>query len=500
MSIDGRQRIAGEISSEGSQTFGASDPTTGMHLDGEFFEATAGEIDRAGRAAEKAAREFRQTAPIVRAELLEGIATEIEELGEDLLERCHRETGLPIPRLTLERGRTCGQLRSFASHLREGRRFDPLVDHEDKSREPLPKPLLIRTLIPIGPVAIFGASNFPLAFSVAGGDTASALAAGCPVIVKSHPAHPGTSTLVAQAIERAIAASPLPAGIFSLLHGREHTTGAWLVEHPRIRAVAFTGSFRGGSALFRRAQSRTIPIPVFAEMGSINPIFVLPGALESRAEQIAEGLAASICLGAGQFCTSPGLVAWIDGEGSDTLLAVLAAHLTGIEAGTMLNDGVRLGYESALTRQGMIDGVEELARGPMGAAPCAASAVLHRVDALAFLAERDLAEEVFGPSTLAVVARNAEELLEVALNLPGQLTATMHGESIDVTLREALRPILEERCGRLIWNGFPTGVEVSPAMQHGGPWPATTDPRFTSVGLAAIERFLRPICYQGWVD
>ena len=494
----GGQRIGGEQSQESGRTFLALDPTSGAELPGEFFEASDGEIDRAVRTAAEAGRAFRECAPIVRAEFLERVADEIEALGEGLLERAHQETALPLPRLTMERGRTCGQLRAFAKDLRNGHRFEPLHDPGDPDRTPIPKPDLVRKLLPVGPVAVFGASNFPLAFSVAGGDTASALAAGCPVIVKAHPAHPGTSAMVASAIEAAITACQLPAGIFSLLQGQEHATGARLVDHPQLCAVAFTGSFAGGKALFQRAQTRRVPIPVFAEMGSVNPIFVLPGALETRPETIAEGLAQSVLLGVGQFCTNPGLVAWIEGPGEDRFLATLADQLGGADAGTMLHQGIREGYEAALARQNEVVGVTSLAEGKKGSSPCSATAALSRVDAITFLSERVLSEEVFGPSTLAVIAKNADELIEVASQLPGQLTGNLHGESTDVTLREALRPVLEERCGRITWNQFPTGVEVSPAMQHGGPWPATSDARFTSVGLAAIERFLRPVCYQGW--
>jgi len=500
MSIETGHWIAGELSREGNESFHAIDPSTGDSLEGAFCEATPVEIDRAVRSAEEAARALRHASPMVRADLLDRIADGIEALGDELLERSHLETALPLPRLTMERGRTCGQLRAFATELRDGDRFAPLHIPADPAREPLPRPDLTRRALPIGPVAVFGASNFPLAFSVAGGATASALAAGCPVIVKGHPLHPGTSALVAGAIVEAIAALSLPTGVFSLLHGRHHEVGAALVDHPSLRAVAFTGSCAGGTALFRRAGERTIPIPVFAEMGSVNPVFVLPSALADRHREIADLLAGSVLLGVGQFCTNPGLIAWIDGEGSDLLLAGIAARMLDGPAGVMLGTEIRDHYESGVTRRGAIAGVEEMARGPRGGEACSVGGVLHRVDALTLLSEPALTEELFGPATLAVIARDAEELLEIARVLPGQLTATIQAEPRDVTLREALRPILEERCGRLLLGGAPTGVEVSPAMQHGGPWPATTDARFTSVGLAAIERFLRPVCYQGWEE
>ncbi len=500
MPIDGGQRIAGTISRDGTTRFSATDPNTGAPLIGEFVEATVAEVDCAARAAEESAVAFRCASLETRAALLDGIAAAIERRGDALIERAMRETGLPAPRLEMERGRTCGQLRAFAACLREGSRLAPVYDAGDPERTPIPKPDLVRKLIAVGPVAVFGASNFPLAFSVAGGDSAAALGAGCPIIVKAHPAHPGTSELVATAIEDALRATGLPSGVFSLIHGRAHETGGALVDHPAIRAVAFTGSFAGGRALWQRAQARPVPIPVHAEMGSVNPVFVLPGALETRAGSVAEGLASAVCLGVGQFCTNPGIVAWIEGEGADTFLAVLGARITNTEAGTMLHEGIREGYERSLSHLTSLDGVEDLARGPKGGAPCAVSAALHSVDALAFLAVPDLANEVFGPSTLAVIAKDEEELVEVARSLGGQLTATLHGNASDAALRDRLRPILEERAGRLIWNGFPTGVEVSKAMQHGGPWPATTDARATSVGLAAIDRFLRPVCYQGWPE
>ncbi len=498
MKIEGGQRIAGVISREGTETFRAVDPTSGSDLPELFHEATPGEIDRAARAAGDASVLFRQSTPSLRASFLEHIAAEIEQLGSVLVERATQETALPAGRIEMERGRTCGQLRSFATALREGDTFDPIEDAADPHRAPLPKPKLIRRKIALGPVAIFGASNFPLAFSVAGGDTASALAAGCPVVVKGHPAHPGTSELVASAIERAVTANELPPATFSLIQGRSPATGGLLIDHPSIRAVGFTGSAIAGQSLWQRAHARARPIPVFAEMGSVNPVYVLPRALAVRGHQIAEGMAASVQLGVGQFCTNPGVVAWVDGEGSDIFLAVLAAELTGAAAGTLLTEGIRRNYDEGLNRLRSTSGVKEIARGGEGSGSCSASAVLHRVDALAFLAERGLAEEVFGPATLAVIAQSEEELVEVAQSFPGQLTATLHGEEEDTPLREVLSPILEDCAGRLIWNGFPTGVEVSPAMHHGGPWPATTDSRYTSVGLSAIERFLRPVSYQDW--
>jgi NADP-dependent aldehyde dehydrogenase len=466
-----------------SPSFTARHARTGEVL-GTYVEATAAAIDQAVHAAASAAPALARLAPAARAAFLERIADEIVALGQPLLDLAQAETGLPLPRLEGERGRTAGQLRLFAALVREGSWVDARIDPALPDRKPLPRPDLRRMLVPLGPVAVFGASNFPLAFSVAGGDTASALAAGNPVVVKAHPAHPGTSDLVAHAIRLAVVACGLPAGTFSLLHGASPATGVALVRHPRLEAVGFTGSQTAGRALFDAAASRPRPIPVFSEMSSVNPVFLLPGALRERAAALAEGLAGSFTLGVGQFCTKPGLVIGLASPAWDTFAATLAEKARAVPAGTMLHAGIADAFRRGLAA---VHDVEWL---------CSAHAHVARVDAAAFLARPELAHEIFGPYTLLVTVRDPAELLALAAALDGQLTATLHGNAADFAAAADLVSVLTCKAGRILANGFPTGVEVAPAMHHGGPYPATTDVRFTSVGTAAILRFARPVCYQ----
>jgi alpha-ketoglutaric semialdehyde dehydrogenase len=463
----------------------------------DFREATAEEIDHAVDAADAVFPTYRATTAEQKAAFLERIAEEILGLGDALIERAHQETALPAARLIGERGRTVGQLRLFASVLREGSWVEARIDTALPDRQPLPRPDLRRMLFPLGPVAVFGASNFPLAFSVAGGDTASALAAGCPVIVKAHPAHPGTSEMAAQAVQAAAEATGMPAGVFSLLHGGRDA-GMHLVRHPRLQAVGFTGSLTAGRALFDAAAARPRPIPVYAEMGSINPVFVLPGALAERAEKIATGLAQSVTLGVGQFCTNAGLVAGVRSDAFDAFLRQTADAITRTAPGSMLYDGLCRNYAEGIARLAGTDRVHEEGRSATEADPgkAQAAAMVFSTDAETFLTEETLSDEVFGPSTLIVACQTAEELSAVAQRLDGQLTVTVHGTTEDFARYGDLLSLLETKAGRLIINGFPTGVEVSPAMQHGGPYPATTDSRSTSVGTAAIGRFARPVCYQ----
>ncbi|MES2696983.1 MAG: aldehyde dehydrogenase (NADP(+)) [Verrucomicrobiota bacterium] len=451
-------------------------------------DATAAEIDQAVSSAAAAAPIFAALAPAQRAALLEKIADELVALGPPLLERAHAETALPMPRLEGERGRTGGQLRQFAALVRDGSWVDARIDPALPQRTPLPRPDLRRMLQPIGPVAVFGASNFPLAFSVAGGDTASALAAGNPVIVKAHPAHPGTSDLAAQAIAAAVRACGLPEGVFSIIHGSSPDVSLALVRHPLLEAVGFTGSARAGRALFDAAAARPRPIPVFAEMGSVNPIFILPGALGERGAALADGLTTSFTLGVGQFCTKPGIVFGVASPEWSAFADALATKARAVPAGTMLHAGIAKAF---VTDVAALSGVEWLAQG---------NAHVARIDAATLLARPELAHEIFGPFTLLVTARDIAELRTVALALEGQLTATLHGTEADLTAAADLLDILARKVGRIVINGFPTGVEVSPAMHHGGPYPATTDVRFTSVGTAAIQRFARPICYQNLPD
>jgi len=461
----------------------------------QFDEASADHVDQALDASEQAFYEYRRVPADARARFLDCIAEAIER-GDDLVEAAHVETALPLDRLIGERARTAAQLRMFASLVREGSWVDARIDRAIPDRKPLPKPDIRRMLIPIGPVAVFGASNFPLAFSVAGGDTASALAAGCPVVVKAHPAHPATSELAARAIIDAVEAADMPRGSFSLLQSSRNEIAAALVRHPSTKAVGFTGSLRAGRALFDAAASRPDPIPVYAEMGSVNPVFLLPRALVERGDAIAEGLKNSVTLGVGQFCTNPGLTIGIDGDRFDGFVRRMEDLFREAGAGTMLYPAIFQSYEagvhrlSAMTRTCVrSSSVEEEFR--------ARPAMFH-TDARTFIRHRELGEEVFGPSTLVVRCGSREEMEAVARQLEGQLTATIHGTPDDLAEYAPLLSILENKAGRLVFNAFPTGVEVCASMQHGGPYPATTDSRSTSVGTAAILRFVRPVAYQNF--
>ncbi|HZZ58858.1 MAG TPA: aldehyde dehydrogenase (NADP(+)) [Opitutaceae bacterium] len=499
MPLHGQSLIAGQPGSASGRTFSATSPATGESLAPPFHVAPAEAADAALRAAAAAFPAFRRAPAEKRAWLLDAIAAEIEALGDGLITRAQAETGLPAARLKGERDRTCGQLRLFAGVVREGSWIDARIDPALPARAPLPRPDLRRMLVPIGPVVVFGASNFPLAFSVAGGDTASALAAGCPVIVKAHEAHPGTSEMVAAAVYRALAATELPAGLFSLLHGEGAGIGIALVRHPLAAAVGFTGSHAAGRALCDAAAARREPIPVFAEMSSLNPFFALPGALREQGPAIAQGLAGSITLGVGQFCTKPGLVFAVRGAETDRFVAALAEAAGAIPAGTMLTPAIRgrfVAAEAQLTSQSGVERVQ--GGGAADAAKSEARVSIARTSAAHFLQHPELATEAFGPFALLIVGESLAELERCAGALEGQLTATVHASSGDEAAAGALFAVLQAKAGRLIVNGYPTGVEVCPAMQHGGPYPATSDPRFTSVGTAAILRFARPVCYQGF--
>ncbi len=500
MSLHGKSLLAGALVEPSARTFHAVSPLGGQRLEPAFHECSLAEVERALLAAEDAFSIYRKVSTETRAAFLEKIAEEIVALGDALLQRAHLETGLPLDRLTGERGRTAGQLRLFAAVVREGSWCDPRIDPALPDRQPLPRPDLRRMLIPLGPVIVFGSSNFPLAFSIAGGDTASALAAGCPVIVKAHRAHPGTGELVAGAIARAATSCGLPAGVFSMLHGSGEEIGTALVRHPLARAAGFTGSRTAGRALFNAANARPDPIPVFAEMSSLNPLFVLPGALRERGTQIAEGLKGSVTLGVGQFCTKPGLVFAIGGPDLTAFTAHFERAIQAAAPATMLHPGICRSFHEGLDALARIPGVVALATADLDPDPAKTQgeATVFATDAENFLTQRALHEEVFGPFTLLVDATDPQELLRIARSLEGQLTATLHGTAEDLADAAELIAILERKAGRLVVNGFPTGVEVSPAMQHGGPYPATTDERFTSVGTAAIQRWARPVCYQNF--
>jgi 2,5-dioxopentanoate dehydrogenase len=433
---------------------------------------------------EGAAR-YRSPGPDALARFLETIGEQIVAAGDDLISTCAGETALSVDRLTGERARTVNQLKMFAALVREGSWVDARIDTAIPDRKPVPKPDLRRMLLPLGPVAVFGSSNFPLAFSVAGGDTASALAAGCPVVVKPHPGHPKTSKIVATAILNAADRCRMPRGVFAMIDDTSVQIGLDLVRQPLIKAVGFTGSARAGRALFDAANSRPEPIPVFAEMGSLNPLFLLPGALENRWETIANGLAGSVTLGTGQFCTKPGLIIGQRSATLDRFAVRLSELLSNFPPSRMLNDGISRRFEESLLK------VNEFVQ-------TKGNACLLAADSKRFRENLALHEEIFGPVTLLIRCESADDLIDLAGELAGQLTATIHADPEESELSGRLLRELQEKAGRIVWNSFPTGVEVAPAMQHGGPYPATTDSRFTSVGTAAIQRFARPVCYQGF--
>ena len=499
MELVGGNLIGDAWSTEGGVTFRAASPGSGAALEPAFHEATPDEVHRAVVAAEHAFAAYSQTSLAQRARFLRAIADELMALGAPLLDRANAETGLPMARLEGERGRTTGQLRLFADYLEEGSWVEARIDTGDPARTPVPKPDLRRMLIPLGPVGVFGASNFPLAFSVPGGDTASALAAGCSIVFKAHPAHPGTSELAAGAIARAARATEMPAGAFSLVHGWSHEVGLALVRHPLVRAVGFTGSLRGGRALCDAAAARAEPIPVYAEMGSVNPVFLLPSAAAERGEAVAQGLAQSITMGVGQFCTNPGVIVGVGGRSFDSVTKQLADRLGAADAGVMLYEQLGAGYSRGVERA-RAQGAELLAPTSGDAVPLRARPALLRVDAARFAASPDLREEMFGPVSMIVVAKDAADLERVAECMEGQLTATIHGTEAELREHSRLVAILQRKVGRLLFNGYPTGVEVGHAMQHGGPYPASSDSRSTSVGTAAIARFVRPVCFQNFPD
>ncbi|HSK39669.1 MAG TPA: aldehyde dehydrogenase (NADP(+)) [Arenibaculum sp.] len=502
MDITGEILIGGETVSSG-ETFRAIDPATRTGLEPPFHAAGPGEVDRACALAAEAFDAYRETGLGTRAAFLERVAAEIEGLGDALIERASAETGLPVARLQGERARTAGQLRLFAGVVRDGGFVEARIDRAMPERKPLPRPDIRQRHIALGPVAVFGAGNFPLAFSVAGGDTASALAAGCPVVVKGHPAHPGTSELVGRAIGEAVRACGLPDGVFSLLTGPSNELGAALVADPRIKAVGFTGSRAGGLALVAIANARAEPIPVFAEMSSVNPVFLMPAALARRAEDLAGAFVGSLVMGAGQFCTNPGLVFATAGEGLDRFVEAACSALRGSAAATMLTPGIDRAYRAGIDALAGNPRVTPLARGQgdgAGEGRNACQAALFITDVESFLADRSLHDEVFGASSLIVRCGGVEDMVRAARALDGQLTATLHLDEADHGAARPLLPVLEKRAGRILANGWPTGVEVGHAMVHGGPYPATSDGRTTSVGSLAIRRFLRPVCYQDLPD
>jgi len=486
----GKHLIAGEwVTSE--KTF-VSEPAHGPSY--EYAVGTLELIDQAVQSAEEAFWSFGYSTRKDRADFLNAIADEIEARADAITEIGSQETGLPEARLQGERGRTTGQLRLFASHILAGDYLDRRYDAELPERAPLPRPELAMVQRPIGPVAVFGASNFPLAFSTAGGDTASALAAGCPVVVKGHSAHPGTGEIVAEAIHAAIIKCGMHPGVFSLIQGGKRDVGTSLVQHPLIKAVGFTGSLAGGRALFDLCAQRDEPIPFFGELGSVNPMFVLPAALSARGDNIAAGWAGSLTMGAGQFCTNPGIVVAIKGADTDAFIRSATAALEPVGAQTMLTDGIASAYRAARDRVAGTTGVRAVLTSMCDLRN--ATPYLFATTGQDWLVNHILAEEVFGPLGLIVVVDDMEEMRAIARSLQGQLTCTLHMDDADTEDARSLMPILERKAGRVLANGFPTGVEVCDTMVHGGPYPASTNFGATSVGTLAIRRFLRPVCYQ----
>ena len=495
--ISGYNFIGFEKKAAGEKKLPAFSTVLKEVLPGEFSVATSQEIGEAVSKATAAFEVYRQTSFAQRAEFLDAIAEEIMQLGDALVQRAHLESGLPEARIMGERGRTVGQLKLFASLLREGSYVEAIIDTALPERKPLARPDLRRMMVPIGPVAVFAASNFPLAFSTAGGDTASALAAGCPVIVKAHSSHLGTNELVATAIISAAQKCNMPDGVFSSLVGEGALLGQQLVKHPQVKAVGFTGSFRGGMALLKAAvNERDEPIPVYAEMSSINPVLVLPNKLNQDVDAVASQLSASITLGVGQFCTNPGLLFVIKDENTERFVRTLAQALQGVLPATMLNQTICAAYYKE--RQHLLSQpeVEAVWVGDEGSNEYQGSALLAQTTAKNFIQNSGLQNEVFGPSSLVVTCEEEAELKAALQALHGQLTGTVLGTSDDLNRFQGCIDILTARVGRVIYNGVPTGVEVSHAMMHGGPFPATTFAHFTSVGTEAIKRFLRPVCYQ----
>jgi NADP-dependent aldehyde dehydrogenase len=502
--VETMKQVSGSMLIGGRAVYGqngstkAFDPALGQELEPSFGFGGIEEVNEACELAAAAFDPYRAASLETRTGLLETIANNLLELGSVLVDRAVAESGLPRPRIEGELARTVGQLRLFADEIREGSWLQARLDSALPDRQPMPRPDLRLSMVPLGPVAVFGASNFPLAFSVAGGDTASALAAGCPVIVKAHNAHLGTSELVGRAIQAAVQACGLPAGVFSLLIGEGNEIGQALARHPAVCAIGFTGSRQGGTALMRTAAERPVPIPVYAEMSSINPVFLLPHAAEVRAETLAQGFVDSLTLGVGQFCTNPGLVLACEGSGLERFRSAAVSALQAKQAATMLTQGIHRAYVSKVDILQQHPAVRQVGSGLASSDSCRGQAVLFETTAEAFCEDENLAAEVFGPSSLLVVCRSVEQMRMLAERLEGQLTATLLMEQADLDAARSLLPVLERRVGRILVNGFPTGVEVCHAMVHGGPYPATSDSRSTSVGSLAISRFLRPVCYQGF--
>ncbi len=489
--------IAGSISTKGSEVLQSTNPSTQQIIEEKFLIASELEMNVAVKQAYTAWNIYKHWNGRNRGKFLRSIAEEIENIGDALIFKAMEESGLPEGRIRGERGRTCNQLRLFASLVEEGHWVNATIDEALPERQPLPRVDLRKMELAVGPVVVFGASNFPLAFSTAGGDTASAFAAGCPVIVKAHPSHLGTNMLVSKAINIASQKCGLPLGIYSSVVG-SIKEGQYLVGHPMIKAVGFTGSFRGGRALMDIACNRTEPIPVYAEMGSVNPVFIFPSKIEHDVETLSDTIAGSVNLGAGQFCTNPGIIVVQKGSNISELKSALEKSFASLTASTMLNEGIFNHYNKGVASLSDRKEIDLLHQGTSEG--WKGRPAVGMISAKKFTMDDQLQDEIFGPFTLVVVADNLEEMESVASHFKGQLTATVMGSTDEFTAAVSLIDVLTQKVGRLIFNGVPTGVEVSHAMHHGGPYPSSSNGRFTSVGTDAIYRFTRPVTYQNAPD
>ncbi len=498
MMITGKNYIGNDLTATGDSTYATFNPKENTQTDWKLFEATEDEINKAAQKAKDAFAGYKDLSGAKKAEFLIAIAEEIEALGDELIETYMIESGLPEGRARGERGRTMSQLKSFATLLQEGSWVEATIDTAQPDREPLPKVDIRKMLVPIGPIAVFGSSNFPFAFSTAGGDTASALAAGCPVIVKSHPMHAATGELVSSAVIKAAKRTGMPDGVFSNLNSSGIEVGKKLVLHPSIKGVGFTGSIKGGMALYRLANEREEPIPVFAEMGSINPVVVFPSALEDKEANWAQKYAGSITLGAGQFCTNPGLILGIEGETMNSFIKKLGEEISQLDPTCMLHPNIHKNFESGKQELSNQGGVDVVAEYTADASPNFAKQKVLSIAGAEFLKNPKLHEEVFGPFSIVVRCTDANELNAVIGRLEGQLTGTLLGDESEMSTYTDTIDALQSKVGRIIFNGVPTGVEVCPSMQHGGPFPASSDSRFTSVGTSAIKRWVRPVSFQNW--
>jgi alpha-ketoglutaric semialdehyde dehydrogenase len=500
MPLTGLSFIGSQRGETGGAAIYAINPATGERVDPVYHSASAAEVDQTVQLASQAFPVYAALSGKEKGALLRGIADGLDAIQQQLADRAHLETALPMPRLLGEVTRTTGQLRVFASLVEEGSWVEARIDSAMPDRKPLPRPNLRSMLRPLGPVVVIGPSNFPLAFSVAGGDTASALAAGCPVIVKAHPAHPGTSELAAEVVQRAVAAAGLPEGVFSLLFDAGIEVGVALVRHPLVQALAFTGSLRAGRALMDLAAARPHPIPCFTEMASSNPVFILPSALQGGAESLAQSLFNSFTLGAGQMCTKPGIVLLAQQQETAAFTAKLSELVAQAQPFTLLTPAIARDYARLASHRATQATVEAQAPPSVDAPASTANAQLFTTSLAQFLEHPEFSEEIFGPDTLLVHCQSPEEYLRAAKALDGHLTATVLGTEDDLAAHRDLIAVLEQKAGRLIFNGFPTGVEVAHAMVHGGPYPAASDSRFSSVGTTASYRFARPVCFQNFPD